>query len=89
MKTPPRTPLELMTPAEIQAATGRAYLRGAVTLAEHAVVLLAHVPEEELVPVDGLVARLAEAVEYLRDHEAPEVIVPAEPEPAAPSGALW
>lgn len=87
------SPIELATPAEIQAATGRGYLRGAVTLLEHAAVLLAHVPEEELVPVDGLAERLGIALDYLQRHEAPPVPeIPRDEPPAevpAPSGALW
>lgn len=84
-----RTPIELATPAEIQAATGRGYLRGAVTLLEHAVVLLAHVPADELEPVPGLAARLEEALGYLNRGEAPPTAEPAPPVVSTPSGALW
>jgi hypothetical protein len=75
------------TPAEEQAASGRCYLRAAVGLLEHAVVLLAHVPAEELAPVPALAERLENALGFLRRGEAPPTPQPA-PEPAA-EGALW
>lgn len=75
------------TDAELQAATGRCYLRGAVGLLEHAVVLLAHVPDEELTPVPALAERLENALGFLRRGEAP-----AAPQPVVDpttDGALW
>lgn len=75
------------TDAELQAASGRCYLRGAVGLLEHAVVLLAHVPAEELTPVPALAERLEYALGFLRRGEAPpQATPPAEP---GPEGALW
>lgn len=76
-----------MTDAELQAASGRCYLRGAVGLLEHAVVLLAHVPAEELVPVPALAERLEYALGFLQRGEAPPAAQPAA-EPV-PEGALW
>lgn len=75
------------TEAELQAASGRCYLRASVGLLEHAVVLLAHVPDEELVPVPALADRLENALGFLRRGEAPAAPQPA-PEPAQ-DGALW
>jgi hypothetical protein len=75
------------TDAELQAASGRCYLRGAVGLLEHAVVLLAHVPAEELVPVPELAGRLEYALGFLQRGEAPPAAHPTV-EPTQ-EGALW